>query len=165
MFVTCFYAILDPQSATLTYANAGHDLPYLYLNGGAEGQGMPLGMMLGMSYEEGEVTLAERNCVLFHSGGLVEAHNLPYPTTFGGSRLMSRAPLLPRGWMNNSTYHVIWPSTTISWIFQAGSHTPSSMFERSVAVMSWSGKWEIMPLTPTFIPSFSKQKTLPDRST
>ena len=89
MFVTCFYAVLDPQSATLTYANAGHELPYLHRNGDAEelrARGMPLGMMPGMSYEEGEVSLAEGECVLFHSDGLVEAHN-PKGEMFGFPRL------------------------------------------------------------------------------
>jgi steroid delta-isomerase-like uncharacterized protein len=89
MFVTCFYAILDPQSATLTYANAGHELPYLHRNGAAEelrARGMPLGMMPGMSYEEGEVSLAEGECVLFHSDGMVEAHN-PKGEMFGFPRL------------------------------------------------------------------------------
>jgi serine phosphatase RsbU (regulator of sigma subunit)/predicted ester cyclase len=89
MFVTCFYAILDPKSATLTYANAGHDLPYLHRNGDAEelrARGMPLGMMPGMSYEEREVSLSEGNCVLFYSDGLVEAHN-PRGEMFGFPRL------------------------------------------------------------------------------
>ena len=65
MFVTCFYAILDPKSATLSYANVGHDLPYLHRNGEAEelrARGMPLGLMPGMSYEEGEVSLGEGGC-------------------------------------------------------------------------------------------------------
>src|SRR5919112_285307 len=89
MFVTCFYAILDPKNATLTYANAGHELPYLHRNGDAEelmARGMPLGLMPGMSYEEGEVSLAEGECVLFHSDGLVEAHN-PMGEMFGFPRL------------------------------------------------------------------------------
>jgi serine phosphatase RsbU (regulator of sigma subunit) len=89
MFVTCFYAILDPKSASLTYANAGHDLPYLHRNGDAEelrARGMPLGMMPGMSYEEREVSLSEGNCVLFYSDGLVEAHN-PRGEMFGFPRL------------------------------------------------------------------------------
>jgi serine phosphatase RsbU (regulator of sigma subunit) len=57
MFVTCFYAILDSKNASLSYANAGHDLPYLHRNDHAEelrARGMPLGLMPGMSYEERE---------------------------------------------------------------------------------------------------------------
>ncbi len=62
MFVTCFYGVLDPSSGSLTYANAGHDLPYLRRSGGGDAEelrarGMPLGLMPGMSYEEGEVSL------------------------------------------------------------------------------------------------------------
>src|ERR671933_1462683 len=61
MFVTCFYAILDPESGTLRYANAGHDLPYLRRVGGdceeLRARGMPLGLMPGMSYEDQEITL------------------------------------------------------------------------------------------------------------
>ena len=90
MFVTCFYAILDPKSATLSYANAGHDLPYLRRSDGdveeLRARGMPLGLMPGMGYEEGEISLAEGHCVLFYSDGLVEAHN-PRGEMFGFPRL------------------------------------------------------------------------------
>jgi serine phosphatase RsbU (regulator of sigma subunit) len=90
MFVTCFYAILDPGSGTLSYANAGHNLPYLHRRGGTaeelRARGMPLGLMLGMEYEEGEVSLREEHGVLFYSDGLVEAHD-PKGEMFGFPRL------------------------------------------------------------------------------
>jgi steroid delta-isomerase-like uncharacterized protein len=89
MFVTCFYAILDPESGLLRYANAGHDLPYLHHDGDAEelrARGMPLGLMPGTSYEEGEDSLREGDSVLFYSDGLVEAHD-PKGEMFGFPRL------------------------------------------------------------------------------
>jgi serine phosphatase RsbU (regulator of sigma subunit) len=78
MFVTCFYAILDPGSGSLRYANAGHDVPYLHRNSAAEelrARGMPLGLMPEMSYEENEIVLDAGEAALFYSDGLVEAHD------------------------------------------------------------------------------------------
>ncbi len=78
MFVTCLYALLDPASGRLRYANAGHDLPYRRHSSGVDelrATGMPLGLMPGMKYEEKEVILSKGDLVLFHSDGLVEAHN------------------------------------------------------------------------------------------
>ena len=90
MFVTCFYAILDPKSGTLSYANAGHDLPYLRRRSGEceelRARGMPLGLMPGMGYEEKEIELDVGESALFYSDGLVEAHD-PKGEMFGFPRL------------------------------------------------------------------------------
>jgi serine phosphatase RsbU (regulator of sigma subunit) len=89
MFVTCLYAILDPASGLLQYANAGHDLPYLRHAGGVaelRATGMPLGLMPGMHYEDKEVLLKPGNDVLLYSDGLVEAHN-PQQEMFSVPRL------------------------------------------------------------------------------
>jgi serine phosphatase RsbU (regulator of sigma subunit) len=89
MFVTCFYAILEPESGSLAYANAGHDLPYLWHGGDAEelrARGMPLGLMPAMSYEEKETILQASEAALFYSDGLVEAHD-PRGEMFGFPRL------------------------------------------------------------------------------
>jgi serine phosphatase RsbU (regulator of sigma subunit)/anti-sigma regulatory factor (Ser/Thr protein kinase) len=91
MFVTCLYAILDPATGRLVYANAGHNLPYRALpnNGGAAelwARGMPLGLMPGMVYEEKETLLAPGECLLLYSDGLVEAHN-PKREMFGNPLL------------------------------------------------------------------------------
>src|SRR5215211_4399769 len=89
MFVTCFYGVLEPSSGSFTYANAGHDLPYVRRAGDAEelmARGMPLGLMPGMRYEEKEVVLEVGEAALFYSDGLVEAHN-PEGEMFGFPRL------------------------------------------------------------------------------
>ncbi len=91
MFVTCFYAILEPKSASLKYANAGHDLPYLHRTSSGEAEelratGMPLGLMPGMSYEEKEIVLEAGEAALLYSDGLVEAHD-PEGEMFGFPRL------------------------------------------------------------------------------
>jgi serine phosphatase RsbU (regulator of sigma subunit)/anti-sigma regulatory factor (Ser/Thr protein kinase) len=78
MFVTCLYAILDPATGYMRYANAGHDLPYRRHSGGAaelRATGMPLGLMPGMTYDENETMLEAGDSVLFYSDGLVEAHD------------------------------------------------------------------------------------------
>jgi predicted ester cyclase len=97
MFVTCFYAILDPKKGSLRYANAGHDVPYLHRNSAAEelrARGMPLGLMPGMSYEEKEIVLDTGEAALFYSDGLVEAHDTQ-GEMFGFPRL--RALVAERG--------------------------------------------------------------------
>jgi serine phosphatase RsbU (regulator of sigma subunit)/anti-sigma regulatory factor (Ser/Thr protein kinase) len=99
MFVTCLYAILDPASGRLEYANAGHDLPYRRHNGTVSelrATGMPLGLMPGMTYEEKEITLAPGESILFYSDGLVEAHN-PRRQMFGFPHLMKLLEEVPGG--------------------------------------------------------------------
>ncbi len=99
MFVTCFYAILDPGNGRMRYANAGHELPYRRHSDSVSelrATGMPLGMMPGSSYEEREVTLASGESVLFYSDGLVEAHNTTHEM-FDYSRLSDLIEAHPGG--------------------------------------------------------------------
>lgn len=90
MFVTCLYAVLDPGTGKLQYANAGHNLPYVGTDEGVvefRATGMPLGLLPGMTYEQKEATLDPGQSILLHSDGLAEAHN-PHREMFGFPRLM-----------------------------------------------------------------------------
>jgi PAS domain S-box-containing protein len=99
MFVTCFCGILDPESGSFRYANAGHNLPYCQQEGLAielRATGMPLGLMPGMSYEQKEITLKPGESVLLYSDGLVEAHD-PRREMFGTPRLKGLVGTHPGG--------------------------------------------------------------------
>src|SRR5215204_659926 len=88
-----------PQNMFVTsfYANAGHNLPYLWHGGNAQelrARGMPLGLMPGMGYEEKETILESGDGALLYSDGLVEAHD-PKGEIFGFPRV--RAQVAERG--------------------------------------------------------------------
>ena len=78
MFVTCLYAVLNPTTGVLRYANAGHPLPYRRTMAGTVDElratGMPLGLLEDMDYEEAETVLQPGETILLHSDGIAEAH-------------------------------------------------------------------------------------------
>ncbi len=89
MFITCFYALLDPKTGELQYANAGHDVPYVRrgdMTIELRARGMPLGLLPGMEYEVKSLQLEPGDSILLYSDGLVEAHN-PQREMFGFPRL------------------------------------------------------------------------------
>jgi len=77
-FVTLVYAVLDPATRTLSFANAGHLHP-LFIDGkGARfidtERGVPLGISCG-DYSETSVTLSAGSRLVFYSDGITEAVN------------------------------------------------------------------------------------------
>jgi sigma-B regulation protein RsbU (phosphoserine phosphatase) len=75
-FVTMVYAVLDPASRKLTFANAGHLRPLLVTNNGAHfidtDRGMPLGLAAG-GFSEVEIDLCPGSRLVFYSDGITEA--------------------------------------------------------------------------------------------
>jgi serine phosphatase RsbU (regulator of sigma subunit)/anti-sigma regulatory factor (Ser/Thr protein kinase) len=89
MFVTCLFAILEPETGRIVMANAGHNLPYIRTDAGVielRATGMPLGLMPGIAYEETEGVIDPGSNVLLYSDGLVEAHD-PNQEMYGFPRL------------------------------------------------------------------------------
>ena len=89
MFVTCLFAILEPETGRIVMANAGHNLPYIRTDDGVielRATGMPLGLLPGIRYEETEGVIAPGSNVLLYSDGLVEAHD-PNQEMYGFPRL------------------------------------------------------------------------------
>ena len=77
-FVTMVYAVLDPSTRTVTFANAGHLRPLFIDDRGQHfldtERGLPLGLSCG-DYSETQVTLSPGSRLVFYSDGITEAVN------------------------------------------------------------------------------------------
>lgn len=77
--MTFFYGVLDPAAHRITYANAGHNYPYLIdPEKGPQflaAEGVPLGAALESEYRSEQSTLAPGSTLVCYSDGVVEAKN------------------------------------------------------------------------------------------
>jgi serine phosphatase RsbU (regulator of sigma subunit) len=81
--MTCFASIIDTKKRTITYANAGHNFPYLYRVGedgkGEFGSLMIRGNRLGdlkeSKYEEKTTELIPGDILVWYTDGIVECEN------------------------------------------------------------------------------------------
>ncbi len=75
-FVTMVYAVLNPVSRSVIFANAGHLRPLLIDGKGEQfldvERGLPLGLSCG-DYSETEISLSKGSRLVFYSDGITEA--------------------------------------------------------------------------------------------
>jgi len=79
-FLSAICASLDPQSGSLTYANAGHNRPLLLKTRGGEveelrARGIILGVMESVKINEERVDLQGGDILVFYTDGITEAFN------------------------------------------------------------------------------------------
>lgn len=90
MFVSLFYAIWEPAVDRLTYANGGHNPPFLFSPAGLERQLRNHGMVLGVSpkasYQSAEVYIPAGGLLVLYTDGVTEAMN-PSGAYFGEDNL------------------------------------------------------------------------------
>ncbi len=90
LFVTIFYAIWNPDSRILEYANGGHNPPLLIQASGEirelTSKGIALGVIEEVTIDENEVKLHSGDIVIFYTDGVTEATNEDFDE-FGVDRL------------------------------------------------------------------------------
>ena len=80
MFVTLLYAVYDPATGELTYANGGHNPPIVVHADGTSTLfpltgGIALGMVPGIEYRQDTLTLLPGDTAIFYTDGVTEAMN------------------------------------------------------------------------------------------
>ena len=92
MFVTMFFAMLDPKSGELSFTNAGHNPPYLLRGGGLApiigAKGRPLGTRANSTYESRSLRLEPHETIYLYTDGVTEAVDRQ-DQLFGEERLES----------------------------------------------------------------------------
>ncbi len=80
--MTCFASIIDPKMRTITYANAGHNFPYLYRKNEGRGEfgslmirGNRLGDLKESKYEAKTTKLSPGDMLIWYTDGIVECEN------------------------------------------------------------------------------------------
>ena len=79
LFVTVFFAVLDPTTGVLRYANAGHNPPFLLgMNTGIKtlnNTGMPLGVDEENDWGQDEILISPGEMLLCYTDGVTDAQN------------------------------------------------------------------------------------------
>jgi sigma-B regulation protein RsbU (phosphoserine phosphatase) len=81
LFVTVFYGVLDTSSGALTYANAGHNPPYLLAASDEdaiqelERTGVPVGILDDTTWQQQTVHLAPGGVLMLYTDGITEAQD------------------------------------------------------------------------------------------
>lgn len=80
MFITVFYAVLDPARMTLSWVNAGHNPPLLVRGKDPEvrmfeGRGIALGVIDDVDIPERTVPVEHGDLILLYTDGVTEAFN------------------------------------------------------------------------------------------
>ncbi|MBN1262488.1 MAG: serine/threonine-protein phosphatase, partial [Anaerolineae bacterium] len=81
LFVTVFYAVLDPETGLLTYCNAGHNPPYLIsARSGFHVQalrrtGIPLGIFEGESWVHRTLDIKPGQMLVLYTDGVIDAQD------------------------------------------------------------------------------------------
>lgn len=93
MFITVFYAVLDPRLMTLTYVNAGHNPPLLVRGDPPvvtllEGNGIALGVVEDVEMPDESLSVEPGDLIIMYTDGVTEAFN-ERDEYFGEERLVS----------------------------------------------------------------------------
>ena len=92
-FVTIFFASLNPQTKLLSYANAGHNSPFIYRQSTNESiwlrpTGAAVGLMEYFNVQPAEIQLMSGDILLLYTDGVTEAlNNIQGDEQFGYERL------------------------------------------------------------------------------